>query len=101
MPGGDRTGPTGVGPRTGRGMGYCSSNDQPGYAGAAPGFRCGFGFRRAGMGRGWKHRFYATGVPGWAALTAEQETTELKAQAESLKEQLAVIQKRIEQLESK
>lgn len=28
MPGGDRTGPLGTGPRTGRGMGYCGSTDR-------------------------------------------------------------------------
>jgi Family of unknown function (DUF5320) len=100
MPGGDRTGPTGAGPRTGRGMGYCSSNDQPGYAGAAPAFRCGFGFRRAGMGRGWRHRFYATGIPGWVPPTQEQETADLKAQADLLKTQLDAIQKRLKELEA-
>lgn len=31
MPGGDRTGPLGEGPRTGRGAGYCAGNDEPGY----------------------------------------------------------------------
>lgn len=30
MPNGDRTGPDGRGPRTGRGMGFCSGNDSPG-----------------------------------------------------------------------
>ncbi|MBN2802765.1 MAG: DUF5320 domain-containing protein [Deltaproteobacteria bacterium] len=28
---GDRKGPNGYGPRTGRGMGLCSGNEQPGY----------------------------------------------------------------------
>lgn len=27
MPGGDGTGPAGLGPMTGRGMGYCAGND--------------------------------------------------------------------------
>jgi len=31
MPHGDRTGPLGQGPRTGRGAGYCSGNTKPGY----------------------------------------------------------------------
>lgn len=30
MPRGDGTGPTGMGPRTGRGMGYCSGYSTPG-----------------------------------------------------------------------
>ena len=31
MPMGDRTGPAGRGPMTGRGLGYCSGSDTPGY----------------------------------------------------------------------
>ena len=31
MPGGDRTGPQGKGSRTGRGLGFCSGSDKPGY----------------------------------------------------------------------
>jgi ubiquinone biosynthesis protein UbiJ len=53
------------------------------------------------MGRGWRHRFYATGIPGRMTLTPEQEVADLKAQAEWLKGQLDAIQKRIEELESK
>jgi hypothetical protein len=98
MPGGDRTGPMGAGPRTGRGMGYCGGYIQPGFANPAPRVGDGFGFRRGGMGRGWRHRFYATGVPGWEALTPEQEVADLKAQAEMLKGQLDAIQKRIEEI---
>ena len=101
MPRGNGTGPMGAGPGTGRGMGYCSGYDRPGFANPAPGFRSGFGFGGAGMGRGWRHRFYATGVPGWAALTPEQETADLKAQADLLKAQLDAIQKRIEEITSK
>jgi hypothetical protein len=97
MPGGDRTGPMGAGPRTGRGMGYCSGYNWPGYTHPDLGFRSGFGYG----GRGWRHRFFATGVPGWVTPTLEQETADLKAQAEWLKVQLDAIQKRIEEIESK
>ena len=31
MPGGDRTGPDDLGPRTGRALGYCSGYPVPGY----------------------------------------------------------------------
>ena len=31
MPGGDRTGPWGMGPRTGRGAGFCSGYRMPGF----------------------------------------------------------------------
>ncbi len=50
MPYGDRTGPEGKGPRTGRGLGYCSDRNAPGYtADAAP---RGMGYGR-GPGRGF------------------------------------------------
>jgi len=49
MPWGDRTGPWGYGPRTGRGMGFCSGYSAPGYMNPCnPG-----GGRWGGMGRGW------------------------------------------------
>ncbi|MFW5885772.1 MAG: DUF5320 domain-containing protein [Halanaerobium sp.] len=57
MPHGDRRGPEGRGPMTGRGLGYCSGNDQPGFAadaapqGAGRGLRNGAG-RGPGFGRG-------------------------------------------------
>jgi len=38
MPGGDRTGPEGLGSMTGRGAGYCAGNDVPGYASSVRGF---------------------------------------------------------------
>ena len=61
MPRGDRTGPMGFGPRTGRGMGYCSGYPYPGFMtpgpgfGFGPGFGMGRGFGRGfGRGRGWR-----------------------------------------------
>ena len=101
MPGGDRTGPLGAGPRTGRGTGFCSGYNRPGFINQAAAFRGGFGFGSWGAGRGWRHRFYATGIPGYAAYTPEQEATDLKNQADWLKEQLDDIQKRIDELASK
>jgi Family of unknown function (DUF5320) len=98
MPGGDRTGPLGAGPRTGRGMGYCSDYDRPGLANPAPGLRGRFGLRGGGMGGGWRRRLHASYVPGRAVLTPEQEAADLKAQAEWLKGQLDAIQKRIEEI---
>jgi hypothetical protein len=82
-------------------MGYCGGYNQPGFTNPAPGFRRGFGFGSAGMGRGWRHHFYATGIPGWVTPTLEQETANLKAQADWLKGQLDAIQKRIEEIEPK
>jgi Family of unknown function (DUF5320) len=101
MPGRDRTGPMCAGPGTGRGMGYCSGYNWSGFANQGTGFRGWSGFGRGGGGRGWRHRFFATGVPGWAATTPEQETADLYTRADWLKGQLDAIQKRIEELTSK
>lgn len=46
MPGGDGTGPVGMGPMTGRGMGYCAGFMRPGFANTGSGMRRGRGFRR-------------------------------------------------------
>jgi hypothetical protein len=62
MPRGDRTGPYGEGPKTGRQMGYCVGNEQPGFAyrnvphrmGLGRQFRGGFGPGR-GAGFGFMH----------------------------------------------
>jgi len=66
------------------------------------------------VGRGWRHQFYATGLPGWARfgyapawdygpdwqpLTKEQETELLRNQAEALKRELDAIAQRLEGLE--
>jgi len=66
MPGGDGTGPLGLGPMTGRAAGFCAGYPVPGYMNPIPGrggFGRGFGF---GRGRGWRHWYWATGLPGWA-----------------------------------
>ena len=58
MPKGDKTGPEGKGPKTGRGLGFCSGNDKAGYLsdqptqGMARGPRDGQGNGRPRTGRG-------------------------------------------------
>jgi len=71
MPGGDGTGPAGLGPMTGRAAGYCAGYPVPGYMNPIPsrGF-WGWGRGRGrgggrGGGRGWRNWFYATGLTGW------------------------------------
>ncbi|MCP4634568.1 MAG: DUF5320 domain-containing protein, partial [candidate division Zixibacteria bacterium] len=54
MPGGDKTGPLGAGPRTGRAAGYCTGYGMPGYANPMPGYGRGFG---GGYGRGYGQGF--------------------------------------------
>lgn len=58
MPFGDRTGPLGQGPMTGRGRGFCAGYAGPGGFNSAPGFGLGRGGR---AGRGWRKRFRAGG----------------------------------------
>ena len=125
MPGGDRTGPAGLGPMTGRAAGFCAGYTVPGYMNPVGGR--GFFGRGMGRGGGWGRRnwYYATGLPGWArvgygwpawggavnpygyaaaapvpGLTAQQELDGLKGQAEYLEDSLDGIKKRIEELES-
>jgi len=114
MPGGDGTGPVGMGPMTGRAAGFCAGYSAPGYANPVGGrgyFGRGRGFWDRGGGRGWRNWFNATGIPGWAragygfsgpvapTVTAEQEVEGLKQQAEFLQNSLSHINERIEQLE--
>ena len=91
MPGGDRTGPMGQGPRTGRGAGYCGPNDQPGFAtaGGRGGFGFGFGRGRGrGFGRGRGRGF------GFFSQGSDTEADRLRAQVEELQERLARLEKK-------
>ncbi len=55
MPGGDRTGPWGAGPRTGRAAGFCAGYEVPGAMNPAVGRGLGLGGRwGAGRGIGWR-----------------------------------------------
>ena len=111
MPRGDRTGPQGMGPRTGRVAGYCAGFGVPGYEnnslqrGFGRGFGRGQGF---GRGRGWRHRFYASGRPGWMEyhedivpcqnLTTFAEKEVLKNRADMLQTELDNIRTRLGQI---
>lgn len=53
MPGGDGTGPAGMGPMTGRAAGYCAGYPVPGFMNPAP-----------GVG-GWPRGEYFAGVPAY------------------------------------
>ena len=54
MPRGNRTGPWGAGPMTGRAVGYCAGYSVPGYANPVGGYGQGWG---RGRGRGWGRGF--------------------------------------------
>lgn len=113
MPFGDRTGPLGTYPRSGRGAGWCSGFPGPGF------LNPGYGSYGRG-GRGWRHWFRATGLTGWQrafcgwpawgswvseppfrAPTEEQELEVLKARASWLEKALEHLRKRIEELSGK
>src|SRR4030043_680278 len=108
MPSGDRIGPMGQGPRTGRALGFCSGYDTPGYAkGFGGGMGRGFGFGR-GMGRGrgfGRGRFFGwpfTGsfheFPWMQPASKDDEIKMLKSQAESLKHSQNEIERRLKEL---
>jgi len=112
MPFGDRTGPQGLGPMTGRGAGYCAGYPLPGR-----------GLGRGGRGQGWGRGFgrgrgrgFGWGPPPWGApygsyapaygpaypssYGPEDEVTALKDQARYFEEALQDTKKRIEEIES-
>ena len=62
MPRGDGTGPQGMGPMTGRALGFCAGFGTPGYAN--PGVGAGFG-RGCGRGRGFRRMSGFVPAPGW------------------------------------
>ena len=115
MPGGDRTGSMGQGPRTGRGLGYCSGFDTPGFTkGAGYGMGKGFGFGRGmrfgrgmcggrGFGRGWgigaSNAGSMPGYPWMQPMSKDDEIKLLKSQAEELLHSQKNIEKRLGELE--
>ncbi len=108
MPRGNRTGPTGMGPLTGRAAGFCAGKGEPAFAGLGAGLGCGFGRGRGG--RGNRHMFHATGVPGWmrAGQSAVLEPSAgdadkqvLTSRAEALQRQLDAVKQRLAGLDKK
>jgi hypothetical protein len=118
MPRGDRTGPMGLGPMTGRGAGYCAGFGMTGYSNVSPGrgFGAGFNWGRGlwcrgvgGGGRGWRNWFHATGLPGrmrfggsvapFQRSDPESEKQAFKSQAEALQCELEFLKKRLSQME--
>lgn len=109
MPRGDRTGPRGMGPMTGRGAGYCSGSAVPGYmnpwGGRGGGYGRGFG-RGLGLGRGFGG--YWGVAPGYVSpvysgapsVDPQIRVSALRAQAEELKRTLSDVQREIETLEA-
>ena len=117
MPGGDGTGPWGLGSRTGRGFGFCNGNPVPGYMNGAFGFGFGRGrgggfgkgFGRGFRGRGFYNPYYPnfpppimapmappTMYPAAAGISNEDYVKGLEAQKKFLEESLEQLSKEIE-----
>jgi len=108
---------------TGRRAGYCAGNDAPGSMNPGPGGRSGgYGMGRGrggggflGGGRGYRHWFRATGLPGWMRgrgagwwhdgpaappMDDKQRIETLAGEARMLEQELAEVRKQIETLKS-
>ena len=107
MPRGDRTGPSGGGPMTGRGAGFCTGNNQPGYASYSfgrgfSGGQSGRGFGR-GMGRGFFSRRGNTQQDNYypeqeRPLSEEEVFNNLKNQRQYLEGSITNIDEQIKNL---
>lgn len=88
MPAGDRTGPQGLGPRSGGRKGWCLGGGGPGY-----GAKCG---KRGGFGRFWGNLCHPfRGVLGDHAF---DEATVLKEKIADTEGTLAVMKERLQTL---
>ena len=115
MPGFDGSGPSGAGPRTGGGFGYCPpfaggaypGGDYPYYGVGRGGYPRGGGRGRAwGGGRGWAGGYgyppaYGPGYPPppVAGPTPANELEFLRVQEKGIRDELESIRERIEELE--
>jgi len=120
MPGGDGTGPMGMGPMTGRAAGYCAGYAVPGFMNPMPGRGFwgrgrGMGWGRGfGRGRGWRAAAWGYpaayapygAYPPYAAsayvppVPREDELQALQTQADYFTSALEEIRKRIEELQA-
>jgi len=101
MPRGDRTGPAGAGPMTGRRLGFCVGNEQPGtFYGRGYGYGrgSGMGFRHSFMGR--FNRGYAWGsTPAPVYETDERnEKKYLEREIEDLKDHLSFLEDKLSKI---
>ena len=111
MPGGNGTGPMGMGSKTGRAAGFCAGFGLPGYSNspAGRGFGGGYGRRRNAV-RGLRYGFNATGLPGWMRFGGYDapyqdpdpnfEKQTLKSQVKTMQSALDFIKKRLSEIET-
>ncbi len=118
MPAGNGKGPVGAGPMTGRGAGFCAGNSRSGSDNPVRGE--GFYGQGRGMGgRGRRNQSYGTGMASrgrgfsnfergneagvnnsMPEFSSENELRILKEQSEFIKNELASVDERINELES-
>lgn len=100
MPARDGTGPSGLGPMTGRGLGYCTGYYAPGYANPIPGR----GYWGRGFGRGYGYGIYLAPYPYETPYRPPYSSTQdekaiLTEQAREIENELKAIKERISELE--
>ena len=115
MPRGDRTGPSGSGPMTGRAAGYCAGYPVPGFMNPIP--RYGRGFGRGwsrGYGGGWWRRpiqypyeylpqqyRYPPPMHPTAPQSAEQELGALEGYKKDLEAERADLEQEMNEIEAR
>lgn len=98
MPGGDKTGPAGKGPMTGRGSGDCAGFDRLENSGvsAARGFATGAGragwFRRAFGRHGRRNQYFAIRRLGWMRADADGDRITPSTDKEALRQRLHALE---------
>lgn len=100
MPRGDRRGPDGMGPMTGRGLGFCDGFNSPGFT-RGGGFGRGFG-RGFNRGRGWgmgcgRGRGFG-GIAYYDEPNYSQQTDPSLASSESVREEISSVEKYLKEL---
>ena len=111
MPGGDKTGPEGRGPLTGRRAGFCAGYQHPGFDNPTFGFGRGFG---RGLGRGFGRGYWGRGRRFWRGyrypdfydnpniypqdIPTEDEKKYLEDTIKNFEEEIKLIRRRIEEI---
>ena len=108
MPGGDRTGPLGYGPMTGKALGFCTGNPNLGYANPGFGRSYGRGFGRGVWGRGrgfWRQNYREpmyTPQPFnrniYQPTSIDEEKAYLEDMIKNLEEDINNLRKRLQEL---
>jgi hypothetical protein len=108
MPRGDRTGPSGLGPMTGRAAGYCAGYPVPGFMNPTGGFGRGLGRGRGrgwgrGFGRGWwvYQPLIKTPSPEQEVEALETYQKELETEKADFEQEMSQIKSRIKEIKAK